>query len=328
MILVSSNKVEYELRESVTIEYVGNYISGGRVSSAFGRLTAMRRIIKRYNPDIVLSFLTTCNIYTCLATSFGLDVPIVISERNDPIMDCPNKIRRIVRNMSYRLADGYIFQTKDAQKCFGKRIRKNSTVIPNPVKSNLPFADRKNSTKTIVAAGRLTQQKNYPMLLYAFSSFLQDYSEYTLHIYGEGELKDKLIELSNSLNINNNVCFEGLVRDLHDRISKAGMFVLSSNYEGISNSLLEAMAMGLPCISTDCPCGGSRLLIEDGVSGYLTSVDDSVEFCEAMKRVAASKEVADSLGENAKKIRLTHSETNIIKQYFDFMDFVWECNKK
>ena len=80
------------------------------------------------------------------------------------------------------------------------------------------------------------------------------------------------------------------------------MYVLSSDYEGISNSLLEAMAIGLPVIATDCPCGGCRLCIENEKNGLLVPVGDDKAMAEAMGRIAAEPKKADSMGKTASKI--------------------------
>ena len=176
--------------------------------------------------------------------------------------------------------------------------------------------------KKVVAAARLNAQKNYPMMLRAFKLFLGTHKDYVLHIYGDGDKRDSLIDLAKTLNISDSVVFEGNVPDLHERIKSARMFVLSSDYEGILNSLLEALAMGLPSISTDCPCGGSRLLIEDGVSGFLTPINDEVVFSNAMKKIAESTDLAISLLQKAISVRILYSEEKIIGKYFDYMSTV------
>lgn len=318
LVLVTSDKVDYPLSEKVNVHFLAKDLPKNRISASLARFFRLRRIICQQKPDVVVSFLTTCNIYTCLA-SVGLGVPVIVSERNDPVRDCPSKVRRFVRNVSYRLASGFIFQTKEAKEHFHAKIQSKSTVIPNPVKDGLPFAQLDNREKTVVAAGRLSKQKNYPMMLEAFALFAQTYPQYRLNIYGEGEIEAALKEYAKNLGISDKVTFMGLVSDLHTKIQRAGMFVLSSDYEGISNSLLEAMSMGLPCVSTDCPCGGSRHLIDHGVNGLLTPVGDVAAMAAAMKEIAQADAFAQQLGAKAQETRVTHSADAIIEQYLSFI---------
>ncbi len=319
LLLQSSPQVEYELNCEVNVVDLSCKTQGVRgLVSAIKRIAALKEAILSIKPDLVISFLTVCNMYTSLALR-GTGIPVIVSERNDPVKDCPNVFKRWLRNYCYGFATGYIFQTGDAKNHFNNTIQSKSIIIPNPVKNGLPNADVSSAAKTIVAAARLNKQKNYPLLLNAFKLFLSDYPDYTLKIFGDGDKKDELVVLCQKLGIFEKVTFEGNVNNLHDRIKDARMFVLSSDYEGISNSLLEAMAMGLPCISTDCPCGGSRMLIEDGVSGLLTPVGNVEAFHKAMKKIADSDELALKLSENAKAVRRNYSEDVILKQYFEFM---------
>lgn len=87
--------------------------------------------------------------------------------------------------------------------------------------------------------------------------------------------------------------FEGFRNDVHEKIADATMFVMSSDYEGLSNALLEAMAMGLPCISTDSPPGGARMVIRNGQNGLLVPVGNKEKLMEAMDSIAANAEMAE-----------------------------------
>ena len=316
--LVSSPKVEYEIDKNVHIEYVGAD-NCSSLYATFKRVSNLRKLIKRFDPDVIVSFLTTCNIYCCVA-GLGLSSPVIVSERNDPVKDCPSKCRRIVRDITYKFADGYIFQTEEARDYFSKSIRLNSVVIPNPVKKNLPLWNADNDSHVIIAAGRLSKQKNYTMMLDAFSIFCNKDDSYCLHIYGEGPEREFLESYRDKLGLNKKVSFKGLELKIHEKMRDATMYILSSDYEGISNSLLEAMSMGMPCVSTDCPCGGSRHLIENKVSGILTEVGNATDFAKVMFEIASSKEYAKSLGEKASLTKYSHSENEILLQYFKYID--------
>lgn len=320
LLLIGDSEIGYDISEKVNIVDLSPQLKNVHgITGVFKRIATIKEALLGIAPELVVSFMTTSNMYVSLALR-STKIPVIVSERNDPVKDCPSIIKRWLRNYCYNFASGFIFQTEDAKKHFGNRIQDKSVIIPNPVKNDLPDANIDSPSKEVVAAAKLMAQKNYPLLLNAFKLFLNDHPDYTLRIFGEGDKKEELVSLCEELNILKNVVFEGNVSDLHDRIKDANMFVLSSDYEGISNSLLEAMAMGLPCITTDCPCGGSRMLIDDGVSGLLTPVGDVEAFYKAMKKIAESKELAIKLSENAKATRETYSEDIILKKYFEFFD--------
>lgn len=329
LILTGTNEVAYDIEKNIAVYKIPEMLKHSKkgVIRAMEKVSALKRIILDINPDLVVSFLTICNIYVSLAIR-NTRIPFIVSERNLPDKDCYSKAMRWTRNYCYRFPTGFIFQTAEAQSFFNKKIQERSCVIPNPVKGQLPVADIENAKNKIVAAARLMPQKNYPMMLRAFRLFLNDHPDYTLHIFGDGAEKEALLALTQELSISENVIFEGNVPDLHERIRDAKMFVLSSDYEGISNSLLEALAMGLPCVSTDCPCGGSRMLIGEDEAGLLTPVGDEVSFYQAMKRIAEDNELRRTLSENAGRVRDLFSEELIVGRYFDYFEEVITNNKK
>lgn len=320
LLFLKEKLIEYPIDERVKVVTIGDY-ENGKTGSPLRSLVTLRKILKKINPDIVLSFLTTCNIYACLS-AFGLGIPVIVSERNTPNLDCTSRKRRKIRDFAYKLAKGFIFQTEEAKKVFSEKIQKRSIVIPNPVKDELPLSDMKFDSRKIVAAGRLVKQKNYRMMLDAFALFLSSHEGYSLHIFGDGEEKEELISYTKTLNISKEVIFHGAVKNVHDQIKDASMFLLSSDFEGISNSLLEALAMGLPVVSTDCPCGGSKMLIGDNERGLLSPVGNAEAFAENMKLLAESRELQNRVSKAAVTVRTIFSEKEIISKYVEYMDKV------
>lgn len=312
-LLIGRNVIEYEIDKRINVVNLDT-----DSLNPMKRFKKVRGFFKRERPEVIVSFMSSASIYACLC-GIGLGIPVVISERNSPEYEVPDKAHAILRHIAYHFATGAIFQTEQARDYFFKRLRVNSVVIPNPVRDDLPIADRQNVKREIVTLGRLDPQKNHKMLLSAFAVFLKAYPDYTLKIYGRGVLKYELEKIAESLNISDKVILHNPIDNVHEEIKTASMFVLSSDYEGISNALLECMAMGLPCISTDCPCGGSRGLIEDGVNGLLVPVGDAAAFCRAMERVAGDNVLANKLGEKARNVNETHGKSNIVGKYLDYL---------
>ncbi len=303
----------YQLDKRIGVTQIGERTSGNIWKRA-ERIVKMRRIFKQNRDYILVVFEPYTAFFACLAKT-GLKMKMISSERNDP-KSFPD---RGVQNYAYLHSDKVVFQTEEAMQYFQKRIQRKGRVIANPISNKLPDIYTGKRRNTVVAVGRLEKQKNYVNLLYAFRDFVQKYSDYVLHIYGVGVLKQELCILAEKLGISENVVFEGFHEDILNEIRDAGMYVLSSDYEGISNSLLEAMGIGLPVISTDCPCGGSRMCIQDGRNGLLVPVGKTEALREAMEKMAGSGELASRLGQAAAEVRDRFSLQRIAKQWLDLL---------
>lgn len=273
-------------------------------------INGIRKYAKSKKPEKIVSFVARINILTLIAC-FGLKRSIIISERNDPAADGRSNLVKIATFILYKLADGIVFQTLWAQSCFPKYIINKSCVIPNPVKISACASRVKN--KKIVAVGRLESQKNHAMLIKAFKKVHESYPDYKLYIYGEGRLRCSLTNQIQSLGLEEHVFLPGNVSDIHEKISDAEMFVLSSNYEGLSNALLEAMMMGLPCISTDC--AGSNEVIQNNINGLLIPIRSEDKLAEGMLLLITNKDLSAQI---SKKSKITSREfecENIIEKW-------------
>lgn len=263
------------------------------------------RITKEYKPDAIIAFLGFPNFYASIIGKI-LRIPAIISERGDPIRtQAKSRVKRFIFNKVINLADGAVFQTDGAMKYYGKRLQTCGTIIPNPIFVTDQFDEiNEDREKTIVSVGRLdNEQKRYDVMLKAFSLFVKSFPEYTLKIYGRGTDEDIIkswVDADSS--IRDRVLFLGLTQNpMHD-IAHDGIFVITSDYEGISNALLEAMAMGLPCVSTDHTPGGARLLIQDHVNGLLAPIGDYVEIAKQLEVFANDKVLAAQCGKEARKV--------------------------
>lgn len=254
----------------------------------------LRRLIKESQPEAVVSFMAQISVVSGLACS-GLPVRLIASERIDPAMVHRGFLYRSVLYHFYAKCSCLILQTKRAWSFFPDRIRKNSVIIPNPIQVSDSVAE--HWKKKIVTAGRLETQKNHAMLIRAFNDFHQDYPDYILEIFGDGTKGDELRKQIHILGLDDCVHLRGSSSTLHKDISDAAMFVLSSDYEGLSNALLEAMMMGLPVISTDC--AGADEAINKGINGDLVPVGDAAALANAMKIMAADETRMRQMGKQA-----------------------------
>jgi len=251
----------------------------------------IRKYIKKNKPDKIVSFIARINVITLIA-GLGLGRDIIISERNNPRVDGRTFIVKIATYLFYPLANKIIFQTKAEQDCFPAYIRRKSVIIPNPVKVQVYAAEKR--TKKIVCAGRLTRVKNHRMLINAFARVRTEHPQYHLYIYGEGPERANLQAQIKRLGLEGYAFLPGNVENLHEQMADAEIFVLSSYYEGLSNALVEAMMMGLPCISTRYD--GVSELIRHGKNGLLVRPDDDEQLYRMLNILIKDKEKALHIG--------------------------------
>ena len=284
---------EYHFGEKVRrIALFESQLNYGFLRRNISLIRRLRKILKIEKPDVVVSFMAEPNFRTLIATR-GLNVKTIVSVRNDPNKEYPNFIYRFLAKHLYKKADGIVFQTEDAQKWFPKSIQKKSKIIFNQVDEVFYNTIYNGERHDIVTTGRLVAQKNHKMLIRAFAAIADKISD-NLIIYGEGELRGELESLIAELHLENRVFLPGSVKNVADTIKSAKLFVLSSDYEGMPNSLMEAMALGIPCISTDCPCGGPRMLFDDDLKEYLVPLQQKSALSDLMFKVVKLMEAGDS----------------------------------
>lgn len=290
--------------------------SSSRFLRRFSNARDIRRILKN-NPDAaVVSFIANAQLVVAMASLF-LKNTIVFSERSNPWKFPPQKHYRKIRDIIYNFADCIVFQTADAKSYFSKRIQKKGYIIPNPVNKELPMPHKGKRRKAIAFVGRLTEAKNLPMLLDAYSMFSKEFTEYTLEIYGRGEMEDWLDKEIKKKNLQKQVLFMGYKEDIYRHIIDCAMYVSSSDYEGISNSMLEALALGIPSIVTDCPIGGARSVINSGVNGLLIPVGDANALCNSMKYIVTHNDEAAQMGYKASNIRSQYPLNRVAQMWLD-----------
>jgi GalNAc-alpha-(1->4)-GalNAc-alpha-(1->3)-diNAcBac-PP-undecaprenol alpha-1,4-N-acetyl-D-galactosaminyltransferase len=256
--------------------------------------------IKKYNkvnrPYCVISFFAKINIIVLLAL-YNRIGDIVVSERNDPSKDGRGPFVKLLTNILYPKTKKVVFQTKWAQSCFRSSVVKNSKIVYNPVTEiSIPNVEK---TKTIVNVGKLMDQKNQKLLISAFSKVVDNYPEYKLVIYGDGTKRQELEELIESLGLNDRVMLPGWTSEIYEKVAAAELFVLSSDYEGFSNALLEAMMIGAPVISTNC--AGSNEIIKNNVNGLLVPVDDLDKLVLGIRKMLGNPELANRMAQHGKR---------------------------
>lgn len=308
--LQDSSDDEYSLPESIE-----RYCSGGR------SILRLRRAVIQSNADILLVMDTPLAIFA-IPACIGLKKKIIVSERSDPVHCNQKKITKILSRFLMKYANGFIFQTMESKQFYDQHLRGRGIVIANPLKIDqlpLPYVGTKRE-KIIVGVGRLIESKNYTMLIKAYKRVRDEFPEYNLIIYGEGAYRSELRNISDELGIADNVIMPGNKVDVLEQIRKASLFVMPSDYEGMPNALIEAMALGLPCISTDCPCGGPRSLIKNGENGILVPVDDVDAMTSAIRELLRNPDKAEKIAQNAIELRNLLDSEKVGQQWMEYLE--------
>ena len=284
------------------------------------RFCRIRKIIKNINPDIVLPFLEMAEVLT-IPNCIMLKKPFCVSLRND--FDKYFKYMKILAKLTYSKAKLVVCQTKAVVNQLNKHVKCNTTVIPNPLdKSSFIEAIPKERRKVIINVGRLTAQKNQELLIKSFSKIAKDFPEYDLHIFGKGELKERLENLIVSLGLQQRVFLKGVIPNAVTKNNDASLFIMSSNYEGFPNTLVEAMANGIPAISTDFDTKAAKEILNDGEYGYLVPVGDENALANSIKDVLENYDIALEKAKKALYIREELDAENIVDCWIEKIENV------
>lgn len=309
ILTINSCESKYKIDENVSI-YTLNCPANSRssllrmLSLPFiecKRIAYFKRFIKLYNPDNVVSFSLTTNLITILAGKFRGERHI-LSERTDPLRF--SFITRRICEIVYRKADALVVQSSAIGEYYSAHGIKSIYIIPNPVCDQVAVMSKCDfkSKPLICAAGRLINEKNYPMLIDAFARVCSEIPGFELWICGEGYLYDRILRYIDALGLSERVKLLGFRDDVHAIIASSTLFVMTSDYEGFPNVLIEAMSLGVPVISTDFSSGVARDYIIDGINGYLIQKGNTGQLVSAIRKAIDDKQIM-----KANCLKLRHS---------------------
>ena len=274
-------------------------------------LLFIKNEIDNLQPNVIISFMRQTCIIMYLLKCFGMKTRLILSERNDPTVQ--NIFIRLLMNKIYKKCDVFVCQTQKVADYFN--IIDHTVVIPNPIETkNLPNKYTGKRRKVIVSVGRLDKQKNFSLLIHSFDIISVFYPDYILEIYGEGPLRNKLQRLIDRRELKDRIFLMGAYHDILEQIKDATFFILSSNYEGFPNALIEAMAIGLPVISTNFYTGSAQELIGN-LNGILVPINDRKAMSTAMCKLLNNKKLREIMSIENIKIAEIYSDTNIINEW-------------
>ena len=320
IIIYFKTEQEYEVHPKVKILNLSNgdekaYNSLGYIK----KIIKLRNLIKYVNPKIIIPFLPQVCVHATLA-GIGLQCKIIHTVRNNPKNSPIMKYQRIIRDLLVIFSWKTIVQNEEQKNYFPRIIHKKVYIMFNPIPDNLfdiDISNRNDRNYNIIAAGRLIKQKNFSMLIDAVGEVYKQYDNVRLCIYGKGQLFDELQNQIDEKNLNDAIKLKGRVSDMRDVYSKGDLFILSSNFEGMPNVLMEAMASGLPCISTNCPTGPSDIIINKE-NGILIPTNNINEMIKSIIFMYNNPKDAKRMSENARiKVSEECSSKKIIDEFIE-----------
>lgn len=290
------------------------------------RLVRFRKYLMNTKADAIVVMLPVTTIML-LQMRRLTKATVIAAERSLPSV-YQFKVQSRLKKLAHR-ADGWVFQTAAQKEWYENAGVEHSVIIPNAINPEFIKPLYKGPhNKEIVTVGRLTAPKNHELLISAFAKVVAELPDYRLVIYGEGPKLEVLKALANKLGVDDKVFFAGYTTNVYESIKDAALFVLSSDYEGMPNALMEAMATGLPCISTDCDGAGARELIDDGESGILVTKGDVDDLAAAMKKVLNTPDLYAKLGSEAHKICDNLFPARIYDEWENFIKETIKLNKQ
>lgn len=292
------------------------------------RVKYLKEFLKKEKPDILIPFARKA-LYRGLTAAYFIKIPVLISIRTDPAGHYEERSDKLQIPILFPRADGCVFQTEGAKEFFAPRLQDNSRIILNPINEKyIGVSEPEKRTKTVVQSGRLVDFKNQPMLVRAFMKVHEKHPDYDLKIYGGDShdgTKEILEDLIRQYEAQNYIHLMGASDSLEKDLADAAIYAFTSDWEGLPNALMEAMALGLPIVATDCPCGGPRTIMTHEVDGLLIPIKDEQALVDGINRLIENPELAKRLGSQARRIAERANSRTVFEQWRDYIEEL--CDK-
>ncbi len=288
-------------------------------TTTFSRLKAIRKHVKEQAPDKVVVFMLSSAIRAAVALCLTRS-RIIACVRSNPYDDYSRGRNRHILLWCMKRCERIVCQTQYQKDFFPDNLKDRCVVISNPIFSEFAtkahmLSENREASNNIVATGRLYDYKNHKLLIEAFSKIADDHKSINVVIYGEGPYRGELEQLIRDKKLETRVFLPGDSDHVAEDIANALIYVLPSDTEGLPNALMEAMALGLPAISTDCPCGGPKSIIDDGINGILVPTGDVDRMAQAIENLLSNENLRQNMGREAQRILKTNELSKIVDQW-------------
>ncbi len=272
----------------------------------------LRKLVKKEKPDVVIPFMTAVYCFT-IFWLMGTNIPIISSERIDPRHS--SFVRKVLRKLLLKFTTHLVAQTKEIKNYYSKTIQEKCSIIPNPVSDKVfEITHNENKESRIISVGRLFRQKNQHLMIEAFSKIAEKYPNYNLVIFGEGPLRNELEEHISIKGMQRRILLPGRNNNIIEELNKSEIFCLSSDYEGMSNALIEAVCVGLPIITTRV--SGVDELIKEEKNGIILQANEPTALSEAMARLIENTDLRERFSNESRRMASQFKLSHIVE--------VWE----
>lgn len=306
--IVNLNKhiVFYPIHKDVHLSFAEEEVG----SSIVRKIGWLRKNVKTKKPDVVIPFMEAVYCVTLLAL-IGVHIPVISSERIDP-RHSP-RVRNILRKIFLPMTTHLVVQTKDIKAFYPKFIQKKTSIIYNPVSETVFQLQEEPKENTIISVGKLDGQKNQKMLINAFASIAEDFPDWKLVIYGEGPERNALESLVERLKIKDKISLPGRCETVIEEMNKAKVFAFSSDFEGMSNAILEAVCVGLPVVTTNV--SGAAELVKDGEGGFVVPIRDEKALADALQKILQDENLREKMMRTNKARAKEFKQDMIVNQW-------------
>jgi GalNAc-alpha-(1->4)-GalNAc-alpha-(1->3)-diNAcBac-PP-undecaprenol alpha-1,4-N-acetyl-D-galactosaminyltransferase len=268
-------------------------------------------------PHVVIGLMSVNSFYGYIIGRLS-GAKVIVSERGCPTREFGWFIH--LKHWAMNRADGAVFQTKGAMAFYSQRLQEKSIVIPNPAISSLRHRDFDDRTAEFLFVGRFElRQKRHDVLLNALKILVKDKPNAKVNFIGDGPDLDRVKKMADQFGLSGNTSFLGVIDNVPEILEKYKYFVITSDYEGIPNTLIEAMIAGMACISTDCEPGGAREFINTGHNGLLVQRGNAFEIAQAMDLLLDDEELSNRLGKNARDILYRYKSEDVASKIISYV---------
>ncbi|SAI69777.1 glycosyltransferase [Bordetella ansorpii] len=290
------------------------------------RVRALRAVLREFSPDVVLGMMTTASVLAVLAAR-GLPCRVIATEHAHPPSQAMSGLWQRLRRFTYPRAARVVALTDGTARWIERHVPGSRlAVIPNAVRWPLPQgeprldATRPGGRRRLLAVGRLHADKGFDLLLRAYAQVAPRHPSWDLVMLGEGEQRQALQQQIDAAGLGGRVALPGRAGNVGDWYAQSDLYVLSSRFEGLSNTLIEALASGLAAVSFDCDTG-PREIVREGVDGVLVRPNgDPAALAGALDAVMGDDARRQAMAAQATDARERFSAERILamwKQVFD-----------